>query len=268
VIRQVFETFPALKDYVSIVSYQREDQITAGFSSLCDVRIIWGGDDTIQVVRQIPIPARAFDITFADRYSICVIQAASLAQSDLKKIAHDFYNDTYLYDQNACSSPRLIAWIGSGDAIDSAKEKFWEAVYEVVQGSYTMAPVVAVDKLTTLCRCAIELHGAKAMAGRDHLIDRIQIEKLSPNLDQYRCAGGSFLEYNDRDLDALRSIVTRKYQTLTYIGFQAEELREWVLSNGLAGIDRVVPVGRAADFGPIWDGYDLIASLSRICDLG
>jgi hypothetical protein len=100
----------------------------------------------------------------------------------------------------------------------------------------------------------------------DHLIDRIRIAKLSPDLDQYRCAGGSFLEYDDQNLDALASIVTRKFQTMSYIGFQPEDLREWVLSNGLSGIDRLVPVGRTADFGPIWDGYDLISCLSRVCD--
>ena len=32
----------------------------------------------------------------------------------------------------------------------------------------------------------------------------------------------------------------------------------------LRGIDRVVPVGRALDMDIVWDGYDLIGSLSRL----
>jgi Acyl-CoA reductase (LuxC) len=268
-MQQVFDTEPShpLRNYIAIVRYDRDDEITAYFSGLCDVRIIWGGDDAIQEIRKIPIPARAFDLTFADRYSICVIHAAAcLVQPDFTKIARDFYNDTYLYDQNACSSPRLVVWIGTEEKIRAAKEKFWTAVHDVVQERYTMAAIIAVDKLTTLCRCALDLPGAKAAAMPDHLIDRIQLEELSPDLDQYRCAGGSFFEYDDQNLDALRPIVTRKYQTLSYIGFDPEDLRQWVLSNGLAGIDRVVPIGRTADFGPIWDGYDLISFLSRVCD--
>ena len=268
-IQQVLEReeFRPLRDYIAIVRYGRDNDLTAYFSGLCDVRIIWGGDDTIQEIRKTPIPARAFDLTFADRYSICVIQAAAyLVQPDPGKTAQDFYNDTYLYDQNACSSPRLLVWIGSGEAIHRAKQKFWAAVHEVVQARYTLAPILAVDKLTALCRCAMELPGAQATSMPDHLIDRIRIEKLSSDLDQYRCAGGSFLEYDDQNLDALASIVTRKFQTMSYIGFQPEDLREWVLSNGLSGIDRIVPVGRTADFGPIWDGYDLISCLSRVCD--
>jgi len=267
ICRAINEAGGLLKNYIGIVRYERDDEVTAYFSGLCDVRIIWGGDDTIHEVRKIPIPARAFDLTFADRYSICAIKAAALAECDLAAVAHDFYNDTYLFDQNACSSPRLLVWIGTDEAIRAVREKFWAAVHGEVQARYTLAPVVAVDKLTALCRCAMDLPGTKAVMGPDHLIDRIHLSELSPNLDQYRCAGGSFLEYDDQNLDALRAIVTRKYQTLSYLGFEAEELREWVLSNGLAGIDRVVRVGRTADFGPVWDGYDLISFLSRICEV-
>jgi hypothetical protein len=268
-LQQVFEkeAFRSLREYVAIVRYDRDNDVTAYFSGLCDVRIIWGGDDTIQEIRKTPIPPRAFDLTFADRYSICVIQAAAyLVEADPAKTAQDFYNDTYLYDQNACSSPRLMVWLGTEQAIHDAKQRFWAAVHEAVQARYTLAPVVAVDKLTALCRCAMDLPGTKVAIMPDHLIDRIRIERLSLDLDRYRCAGGSFLEYDDQNLDALASIITRKVQTLSYIGFQPEDLREWVLSNGLAGIDRLVPVGRTADFGPIWDGYDLISCLSRVCD--
>jgi hypothetical protein len=261
------KSFRTLQDYIAIMRYERDDELTAHFSGLCDVRIIWGGDDTIQEIRRIPIPPRAFDITFADRYSICVIQAeAILGQRDLIQTAQDFYNDTYLFDQNACSSPHLVVWVGTQEAIRTVKERFWSAVYAVVEARYTVAPIIAVDKLTALCRRAIDLPGARANGMPDLLVDRIQLEKLTPHLDRYRCAGGSFLEYDDQNLDALRDIVTRKYQTLSYIGFRPEELREWVLVNGLAGIDRIMPVGRTAEFSLTWDGYDLIASLSRVCD--
>lgn len=269
-IQQIFEndTFRTLKNHIAIVRYNQNNDITAYLSSLCDVRIIWGGDDTIHEIRKIPISPRAFDLTFADRYSLCVIQAAAyLEKSDPIKTAQDFYNDTYLYDQNACSSPRLMVWIGSHEAIYEAKGKFWDAVHECIKERYALEPVIAVDKFTALCRCAIDQIGVMQEKMPDNLIDRIRIETLFPDLDQYRCAGGSFLEYDDRSLDALAAIITRKYQTLSYIGFRPEDLQEWILSNRLSGIDRIVPVGKTADFGPIWDGYDLISFLSRICDI-
>ena len=196
--------------------------------------------------------------------------AAMLEATDPARIAQDFYNDTYLYDQNACSSPRLIVWVGTPEAIDAAKQRFWSAVHASVQPRYTLQPIIAVDKLTALCRLAIERPDARHVAMPDWLIDRIRVDDLELDLDRYRAAGGSFLEYDavvaDGDpiterLAAVAGAVTRKCQTLAYIGFDPEALRGWVLANRLTGIDRIVPVGRTAEFGLIWDGYDLINAL-------
>lgn len=271
---------------IAIVRYQRDNDVTAMFSALCDVRVIWGGDETIREIRKIAIPARASEVTFADRNSFCLIRAAAyLEAADPARTAQDFYNDTYLYDQNACSSPRLIVWVGTPETIHAAKQRFWSAVHAYVQGRYTLQPIIAVDKLTALCRCAIEQSDVRQVAMPDRLIDRIRIDSLELDLDRYRCAGGSFLEYDvvvaedpapaggssapsiTEQLAAVAVAATRKCQTLSYIGFDPEELRGWVLANRLVGIDRIVPVGRTAEFGPIWDGYDLISCLSRVCDI-
>ena len=37
-------------------------------------------------------------------------------------LINNFYNDTYLVDQNACSSPHLILW--QGKRINDAKKSF------------------------------------------------------------------------------------------------------------------------------------------------
>ena len=41
-----------------------------------------------------------------------------------EKIAVGFYNDTYLFDQNACTAPHLIIWLGNDENIEIAKEYF------------------------------------------------------------------------------------------------------------------------------------------------
>jgi len=264
---------------IAIVRYQRDDEVTAMFSALCDVRIIWGGDETIRDIRKIAIPARAFEVTFADRHSFCVIRAAAYLEAAAPaRTAQDFYNDTYLFDQNACSSPRLVVWVGTPETIHAAKQRFWSALHAYLQGRYTLQPIVAVDKLTAVSRCVIERPDARHVAMPDRLIDRIHIDSLDLDLDRYRSAGGSFLEYDvvvaegpapslTEQFAPVAAAVTRKCQTLAYIGFDPEELRAWVLGNRLTGIDRIVPVGRTAEFGPIWDGYDLISCLSRVCDV-
>ena len=42
-----------------------------------------------------------------------------------------------------------------------------------------------------------------------------------------------------------------------------KQLLETIKRQKYIGIDRIVPIGRAFDIGPIWDGYDIISFLSR-----
>lgn len=269
-IKEVFQSgeHDSLKKYIAIIKYGRSDEITSYFSALCNIRIIWGGDNTISKIRKMQIPPRAFDITFSDRYSICVIHAKEYyKEADPVKTAQDFYNDTYLYDQNACSSPRLIVWIGLKEEIEKAKNLFWGAIHDYAQSRYVLEPVMAVEKLTAVCRCAIDLEKARHESMADNLVSRISIGKLSKDVLRCGCPGGSFIEYDDIDLNALASIINDKFQTMAYIGFNPGELRSWVLKNGLYGIDRIVPVGKTADFSLVWDGCDLIRSLSRVCEI-
>jgi hypothetical protein len=89
---------------------------------------------------------------------------------------------------------------------------------------------------------------------------------LPENISDYSCAGGCYLEYDAENLESsgLEKIVTQKFQTLSYLGADANKLQNFVIKNGLCGIDRIVPVGKTADFGLVWDGYDLIMAMSRI----
>lgn len=257
------DEYTQLSDYISVIRYPHNKELNDLFSSLADIRVIWGGDNTINELRRSALPPRSVEIAFADRYSVAVIDADSiLAADNLQQTARDFYNDTYLYDQNACSSPRLIYWLGNSGKITAAKERFWGAVHDYISKIYQIEPVIAVDKFTMACRAAIGL-SAEIHPFKDNLISRISIERLDEALTEYRCAGGSFIEYGDEKLDALAAVVTRKYQTLSYFGVDKNILTDFVINNGLCGIDRIVPIGKTADFDLVWDGYDLIMQMSR-----
>ncbi len=265
------ESFRWVKDLFAVVMYGHDSDVTELLSSVADIRIIWGGDNTVDEIRKAPISSRAFDITFADRYSFAVFDAGYISGLDatsLGKSARDFYNDTYLYDQNACSSPRLIVWMGPEEICDAAKRKFWNAVHEYITDIYELAPIIAVDKLSAAYRCAIEIDGAKIGLCCDNLVTRVSLASLPQDVTEYTCAGGFYLEYDTEDLSDVVPVVTRKFQTLSYLGMDAGKLHTFVIENGLCGIDRIVPVGRTADFSLVWDGYDLISVMSRTVSAG
>ena len=211
------------------------------------------------------MPPRAVEVAFADRYSLLCIRpeaVAALSADELERLAKDFYNDTYLTDQNACTSPRLIYWVGEGDG-GEASERFFRAMGAYARQRYELPAVTAVDKLTAACRAAMSLEGAEIVPGPGNWVTRVRVKRLCPELYDLRSPGGFFLEYAAPTLDALGDFVTPRVQTLSYLGFQPEELRHFVLENRLTGIDRIAPVGHTMDFALTWDGYDLIRTLSR-----
>ena len=264
---QLSTSYSKISEYISIIRYHHSDEINEYISGISDIRIIWGGDNTIRNIRKSPLPPRSVEIAFADRYSVAVINSEQyLKITDKRKIAADFYNDTYLYDQNACSSPRLIYWIGNFEETENAKKIFWDNLHDIVSEKYKMESVIAVDKYITSCSIAID-HDVHIIKSVDNVISRVQVDRLFKNIYDYRCAGGSFIEYNANDLDDLSEIVTEKYQTLAYIGMDKCALSEYIIGKRLVGIDRIVPVGKTSDFSLVWDGYDLIETMSRLINM-
>jgi hypothetical protein len=257
--------YRTIADRIMLLRYDRQSAATEYFSSICDVRIIWGGDSTIEQIRKAGIPARAFDVTFADRYSFCVINADEyIHEKNPEKIASGFYNDTYLFDQNACTSPHLLVWLGEDENIEKSKNTFWKELHKVVKQKYpAIQPIVAVDKLTSFYAQAAGSGDISKIYTVDNLIWRIQLKQLPYNIDSYRCAGGYFSEYNASSLSELGNCINRKYQTMAYYGIPENVLRNFITDQLPSGIDRIIPIGRTSDFSLTWDGFDLINSLSR-----
>ena len=54
----------------------------------------------------------------------------------------------------------------------------------------------------------------------------------------------------------------KQCQTIAYLG-KKEDLIS-LITSGIKGVDRVVPLGKTMDFDMIWDGYNLFESLTRI----
>ena len=247
-----------------LVRYAHENPATAFFSSMCDVRMIWGGDATIGEIRKNILPPRAFDVTFASRYSLCVIHAGSfMTNPSPGKVAAGFYNDTYLSAQEACTSPHLVAWLGSDNEVAAARSVFWDHVYKIVKSRYHLQPHAAVDKLTTFCLQAAQSDGIKKTVMPDNLVWRTELKSLPEDIDRYRCGGGYFSECRIHALSDLSATINGKYQTLSYFGIEKEELENFITRGRPGGIDNIIPIGRSLEFSLIRDGYNLVDTLSR-----
>ena len=264
-LTRLLECYQELKPYVCLIRYERNKEINDLLSSFSDVRIIWGGDETIHEIRQSPLMPRATEITFADRYSLAVIDADYyLEYNDAKKTAIDFYNDTYLNDQNACTSPILVAWTGRDR--EQAKEIFWGELHELVREKYTFQDIQGVNKLTSSYLAAANLsenNRITVIRKKDNLLVRVILSEVDENLVKYKDNSGYFYEYDFDDILELRDLCNnQRCQTIGYIGNESMLLP--LIMSGTKGIDRIVPVGHTMDFELMWDGYDLFERLTRI----
>ena len=254
--------YEQLTPYVCLVRYERNKEVNDLFSSIADTRIIWGGDSTIQEIRKSPLSPRAGEITFADRYSLAIIDCDSYMEIDDKsRVAESFYNDTYLTDQNACTSPRLIVWMGNRKR--QAKEIFWDKLHCLVEKKYNFQAIQGINKLTNSYLMAVHQPGAKIQNCGDNLIVRVKVPKIAEDLMDMKDNSGYFFEYDCDDIMELRQLCDdKRCQTVGYIG-DSNVLVPLILS-GIHGVDRIVPVGKTMDFEMLWDGYNLYERLTRV----
>lgn len=260
-INEVLEEYPDMKKYICLVRYGRDQKVNDLFSSLADTRIIWGGDNTIAEIRKSPLGPRAGEIAFADRYSLAVIDSEKyLAINDKERLAEEFYNDTYLSDQNACTSPRLVVWMG--EKKKEAKELFWKFEHDLVKKNYEFQPIMGINKLTSSYLVAAAKEGTHIEKQEDNYIVRVNVPEVKPELMELKDNSGFFFEYDCDDILEIRDFCNNTHcQTIGFLG--EKNVIMPLLISGIKGVDRIVPIGKTMDFDFIWDGYNLVERLTR-----
>ena len=260
-INEVIEEYPDMKKYICLVRYGRDQKVNDLFSSLADARIIWGGDNTIAEIRKSPLGPRAGEIAFADRYSLALIDSEKyLTVSDKERLAEEFYNDTYLSDQNACTSPRLVVWMG--EKKKEAKELFWKFEHDLVKKKYQFQPIMGINKLTSSYLVAAAKEGTHIEKHEDNYIVRVNVPEVKPELMELKDNSGFFFEFDCDDILEIRDFCNNTHcQTIGFLGERNAIMP--LLVSGIKGVDRVVPIGKTMDFDFIWDGYNLVERLTR-----
>lgn len=260
--------FDEVKKRIFVIKYDTNSETTSIISKICDLRIIWGGNETVTNIKNIKSNPKSLDISFSDRYSISLIDAKSyLELKDKNRLSESFYNDTYLFDQNACTAPHSIFWVGSDQDIEKSKTIFWDLLEKTInEKQYNLNDISTIDKLVTFYSQSMD-EVSISKINKNNLIWRVNNKELSQNIDNFRCASGYFNEFKINHIDELNNVIRRNYQTLSYFGINKLDFINFFKTKRPLGIDRVVPIGKTLDFSLNWDGYDLINQMSRLIDI-
>jgi hypothetical protein len=263
-LNEALATLPAeVRDCLLIVRYPAEKSVNDALSALVDMRVIWGGDETVREVRASPLPPHATELTFPSKVSAAVIDAAAWAAApDQQEQARRFALDAITFGQQACSSPLALFWRGDADTVAAAQASFWPLVERAIAAAgEPFAARAAVDKLVAEQMLA----AAGPAQHRDTEDYRLRVTTVPDLARLTRTAGdGFFVERRIGALDELAPMVARDWQTIASFGIPAAEWRHFVSTSRPHGIDRVVNFGQALAFGHVWDGVNLLTALTRI----
>ncbi|HUO69172.1 MAG TPA: acyl-CoA reductase [Solirubrobacteraceae bacterium] len=262
--------YGALLAETAIISYGHEPEPTAAASLVADVRVIWGGDDTVATIRSVPLQPGAREVAFADRFSFAAVDAEAFERASVherRAAARGLFNDTYPFDQRGCSSPRLAVFVGPPAAARRAAEGlFTDLAAEVSRRGYRLDTGAVLARETFAYGALID----RPVAELRRLGNELTVLRLTSlnGFDRTHPGAGLFFEAAVDDLGSLVEFVTGKDQTLSYFGFSAGELEGFAQALRSRGLDRIVPLGEALAFGRYWDGHDLLADLTRVIALG
>ena len=270
-IEEVFSSIPSNKtrNNIFIISYEHNEKISLSISIISDARVIWGGDSTISYFSNFPVKSTCVDIKFANKYSFSIFDIESfkaLHDDELHKLARDFVNDSYLFGQQGCSSPRAICWHGkTSPEFKKARTKFLNSVSNFAEKfDHVLSDADFIEKLNYIHGTCINKTFASIASDSRRTITTILDVNPDSLVDASKhCGRGVFLQSIVLDIENLKPYIDRSIQTISYYGFNKDQLINWTSSN-FDGVDRVVKVGSSLEFDYVWDGYNLLESLSRI----
>lgn len=264
VVRPVLDRAPAgLRQGVAFVRYGHDAHLTEAFSAACDLRLVWGSDETIRQVRKAPLPPWATELAFFERWSFCVLSTSAwtaLTPEGQRQLADSIFTDAYPFGQQGCASPRLLAWVGEGAERCGHELAAHLAQVLAERGYLPDAPQVAA---TTAFAWAAALD--LPVNAVHHPRPGLWLLDLEPSsrLPRQHPGGGLFFQVRLERLDALVPLIERSDQTMSCFGFDPAALAELARALGPRCPDRIVSVGYALRFHRYWDGYDLLDALSR-----
>lgn len=249
-----------------MVTYGHDDAVTAALSAACELRVIWGGDASVREIRRHPLAPAARDLTFPDRSSFAVLNAAGWHAADTEarqRCVAGLYNDAYWFDQAACSSPRALFWVGEEPAVARAQHDLETLFAEfVAQRNPAIDAAMAVEKRVATYGLAAD-GAATAIRFAGNAVATADLT-APESLPRRWLGAGTFPQARVASLTDLASLVTRQDQTVTHFGFTAADLTDFARTLAGRGVDRVVPIGDALAFSAVWDGYDLLREFTRL----
>ncbi|MEW9797575.1 acyl-CoA reductase [Alteromonas sp. CYL-A6] len=238
------------------IFYDKQDAHTGeALSMLADGRVIWGGDDSVRQIRSLPQRPRCRDISFADRYSVSVIHGDTLTSDNLLSLSQALWRDLAPYQQQACSSPRIVYWLGDTEL----QQRLFEQVEQLAAAEARPANQTNEQLVFSQWLQASGSADRPLTSGALWVLPTTRADAIIDEHPGYHIV----LLQELAELSDLAGLLRDKVQTISYAGIDKPDWIKFMQAPSINGVERIVPLGQALTFTPVWDGYDLFSELSR-----
>jgi hypothetical protein len=191
---------------------------------------------------------------------------AYLAADDKMRatVARHLAADIAPFAQQACSSPQLLHWVGRAGTGRMAALDFSNRLEHAMRERGVPPDAGFAVRRLNYAFSAAAGGTACSMSHHPHTTTLLASATAGAETADEPCGAGLLTQVVDTSIEEIGGALTPRHQTITYWGLNCDQRTALARIAGAAGVDRVVPSGRALDFGPQWDGYELWSDLSRI----
>ncbi len=110
---------------------------------------------------------------------------------------------------------------------------------------YSLDLFYSAKKYFDICDDILNYDNIEKFYNYDSLIYRVKIKSLKKGLSEFRKNFGYFYEFECYEINDLKDFIDEKFQTLTYYGVDKNLILEFIYTNRIKGIDRIMPIGLA-----------------------
>ena len=114
--------------------------------------------------------------------------------TNIASLIKNFYNDTLLLDQNACSSPKIIFWMNENK---KKKDLFWKKYLNFVKKKYNFDYNKSFLKITEVQNILLQLNKeVEEFVNLENQVHLIKLKKCDKKIENLDNKFGLFLEFS------------------------------------------------------------------------
>jgi hypothetical protein len=254
----------ARRIFMAAFAHDRQD-LQEAMARVVDGAMIWGGQEAVLQIRELPFPHWAKVAVFGPRISVAAMDAGAWSNADeqeswCRRIARDVWQ----FEQQACSSPHVL-FLERGAGQSTAP--FLAILRRAFESENEAHPRQIIPGALTSAIC---------QARASWLLTDTSHEAVFPKSPDWTLLFGAGVEIPQPiqgrtltvlEVDNLLDPISKFDGNVQTLGLgMADPEKERKLSDeaGKRGVDRIVKLGRMHVFSSPWDGVDLVRPMVRM----